>query len=226
MRHLFVVAHPDDEALGAGAFMAEAAARGDKVAVLTLNSVDLTRYKETESQLYDDMICSHQMLGVSESHTRAYVDGDFGNCDHRSMVEDIEQTIREFQPDRVYTHHPSDINHDHLVVFQSCMEAFRLWQRGREKVHPVTGFYLMEVLSSTDWGINPAVRDFHPNTYVPVKVESLARKVEALSCYENVMRDIPHPRTQQSIYALARLRGGQSGVPYAEAFECIFRLEV
>jgi len=40
-----------------------------------------------------------------------------------------------------------------------------------------------------------------------------------------VIRPVPHPRSFEALMALPRLRGAQCGQEFAEAFECVFRLE-
>ena len=45
-KYLFVVAHPDDEALGAGATMKKLSERGDDVYVCVMNSVSDIRCKD------------------------------------------------------------------------------------------------------------------------------------------------------------------------------------
>lgn len=221
-KYLFVVAHPDDEILGAGAFIYDAARRGDEIAVAILNTCDYTRYTERK-KLLADMRESHEILGVSQCYTFEYLDSNFHREDHRKMVEDIESVIRDFQPNVLFTQHPGDINTDHYWTAASCMEAFRLWQRGRERVEAIREFFLMEVQSSTDWALNPSESRFNPNTYVWVSQNGVEAKIKALSVYENVIRAAPHPRSVEALRALPVLRGAQSGVPYAEAFECVFR---
>lgn len=226
MKHLFVVAHPDDEVLGAGAFIYDAVHKGDKVAVLVLNTCDTTRYFDDFNQIQDDLMKSHKILGVTHTFTSSYKDSNFHNEDHRKMVQVIENAIREFQPDYVFTQHPGDINTDHYWTAASCMEAFRLWQRGNsEIINPIKGLYLMEVQSSTDWALNPSIEKFDPNTYVKVSREGVEAKIEALAVYENVIRKAPHPRSVDALLSLPILRGSQAGVPLAEAFECVFRME-
>lgn len=222
-RHLFVVAHPDDEILGAGAFIYEAAKMGDEIAVLVLNTCDTTRYEGELEKIIEDMGKGHQKIGVSRCYPYNYLDSNFHNADHRKMVQDIESVIRHFQPDNIFTQHPGDINTDHYWTSAACMEAFRLWQRGREDVPPIQGLYLMEVQSSTDWALNPSETRFSPNTYVEVSREAVEAKIEVLGMYENVVRPMPHPRSEQALRALPVLRGAQSGYKYAEAFECVFR---
>lgn len=223
MKHLFVVAHPDDEILGAGAFIYDSARRGDEIGVMVLNTCDTTRYEENRSQITNDLSKTHEFLGVSKCYTCDYLDSNFHNADHRQMVQEIEAVIRDFQPDNIFTQSPGDINTDHYWTAASCMEAFRIWQRGREQIKPITALYLMEVQSSTDWALNPAIKKFEPNTYVKVSEEGIEAKIHALDMYENVIRTVPHPRSVSALRSLPVLRGAQAGVPYAEAFECVFR---
>lgn len=222
-RHLFVVAHPDDEILGGGAFIYDAVNRGDEVAALVLNTCDTTRYEDDPDGIVTDLRKSHEIIGISRFYRGRYLDSNFHNEDHRDMVQFIEGAIRDFQPDTIFTQHPGDVNTDHYWTAATCMEAFRLWQRGRETVNPIKGFYLMEVQSSTDWGVNPSEKRFEPNTYMQVSEMAVMKKIEALECYENVIRPIPHPRSCSALKALPVLRGAQAGYPYAEAFECVFR---
>lgn len=222
-RHLFVVAHPDDEVLGAGAFIYDAAKRGDKIGVAVLNTCDTTRYKDDYGAIVSDLDKSHKILGVTSRFEMNFKDSNFHNEDHRLMVQKIEKVIEMFKPDTIFTQHPGDINTDHYWTAASCMEAFRLWQRGRGEYHPVEALYLMEVQSSTDWALNPSEERFKPNTFVEVSPEAVDAKVDALAAYENVIRPVPHPRSTKALYALPVLRGAQAGYPLAEAFECVFR---
>lgn len=223
MKHLFVVAHPDDEVLGAGAFIYDSVKHGDEVSVLIFNSCDMTRYGEDRSKLITDMETSHMILGISQCYLFKVEDGEFHNASHRRMVEEIENAIKKFAPDFVYTHHTGDNNQDHIVVSQSCMEAIRLWQRpGGDNENKIKGFYMMEVPSSTDWSLNPTCK-FTPNTFVPVTHEAMEAKIRALDCYENVIRHYPHPRSISVLNALSMQRGSQCGSRRAEAFQCVFR---
>lgn len=223
MKHLFVVAHPDDEILGAGAFIFDAVKRGDEVAALIFNTRDTTRYAGFENQIVNDLKRSHEIVGISKTYLGRLEDQNFHNEDSRKMVQFIEEAIRDFEPDAIFTQHPGDVNTDHYWTAAACIEAFYLWQRGREALKPIEALYLMEVQSSTDWALNPSEKRFEPNTYVEVSKEGIEAKLKALDAYENVIRPIPHPRSPEALKALPLLRGAQSGYHYAEAFECVFR---
>lgn len=222
-RHLFVVAHPDDEILGAGALIYDAVKRGDVAAAVVLNTCDTTRYDYDRRRIVDDLIRTHEFIGITKRYLGQYTDSNFHNADHRDMVQFIEGAIRDFEPDNIFTQHPGDVNTDHYWTAASCMEAFHLWQRGRENVRPIKGLYLMEVQSSSDWALNPSEKRFEPNTFIPVSPNAVEAKVAALNMYENVIRPHPHPRSTASLNALPIVRGTQCGAPLAEAFECVFR---
>jgi hypothetical protein len=80
----------------------------------------------------------------------------------------------------------------------------------------------MEVLSSTDWAFAASRESFQPQAFYSLGEGLLERKLEALACFEGVIRDFPHPRSFEIIQGLAALRGGQAGVKYAEAFQVGF----
>jgi hypothetical protein len=64
-----------------------------------------------------------------------------------------------------------------------------------------------------------------PNTYIEIGEEGLNMKLKALRQYRGVMRDYPHPRSEEVIKGIAAYRGSQAGLKYAEAFESVFRRE-
>ena len=83
----------------------------------------------------------------------------------------------------------------------------------------------MEVPSSTEWSLNTADQRFIPNRFFEIGTEGVAIKIRALQAYKGVMRPFPHPRSEEAISGLAAYRGAQSGLVYAEAFDCAFMSE-
>jgi LmbE family N-acetylglucosaminyl deacetylase len=153
--------------------------------------------------------------------------GDFPNIEintvsHLELVQFIENVIIETKADIIFTHHPADLNNDHLHTSLACQAAVRLFQR-RSEVAPLKEFLFMEVPSSTEWALNKAMNQFSPNTFIEVGEASIDKKIEALAQYRGVMRDYPHPRSNEALKGLAAYRGGQAGMVYAEAFESVIR---
>lgn len=214
MKYLFVVAHPDDEVLGAGGFIKQVVDNGDEVSVVILNA----DYEKTRQGMMDDLLKSHKILGINRRLLCSYTNMNFFREDQRGMVETIEKEIREFCPDVIFTHYEKDIHSDHKITSIITQQAARLWQRHND-CHKVKALYFMEVMSSTNWGAN----DFVPDTYVDVKPEAIEAKLEALRVYDNVLRPVPHPRSEEAITGLAVIRGSEIGYAYAEAFKTCWR---
>ena len=221
--NLVVVAHPDDEILGFGGTGAKLAAGGDLVQpVILCGSVDARTKRPTNEQLFADMTAANRKLGFAQPVLGEFPNIRMNNIDHLSIVQFIETQVLEFQPHRIFTHHPSDLNDDHKQVCRATLAASRLFQR-RPDVRPLDSLHLMEVPSSTDWGFPAAEGDaFTPTTFVEIG-EWLESKIEALGCYTNVMRDFPHSRSREALRGLAAMRGAQCGLGYAEAFQTIFQ---
>lgn len=222
MRYLIVAAHPDDEVLGAGATIHKAVANGDEVYVCLLSHWSPTR----DDNLEEGITASHKILGVKKSYVCDLGCMRFKDADHHEVVRFIESCIKGCQPDILITHHPSDIHIDHGVTAECCMEAAKLPQRQICEIETIKNILFMEIPSSTDWNINPTTECFRPNTFVNVSLEDIYAKYEAISVYDNVVRDQPHPRSIAAMNALITVRGSQAGFMFAEAFQSVFRLEV
>lgn len=223
MNYLVVVAHPDDEVLGAGATMYKLAQEGHTVSVCIMSGeVNARNYRPATEELDEDVSNSLNLLGVKKVIKGTFPNIEFNTVPHLQLVQFIEKTIEETQPEVVFTHHPADLNNDHLHTSLACQAAVRLFQR-RPDITPLKELLFMEVPSATEWGLNKAMNQFNPNTFVEVGEEAIDKKVEALSLYRGVMRPYPHPRSNEAIKGLAAYRGGQAGMMYSESFESIFR---
>ena len=75
-----------------------------------------------------------------------------------------------------------------------------------------------EVLSETEWGSEIAM--FKPNVYYDI-TDTFQVKIEVMQAYSSELRKFPHPRSLEVIEALAKKRGSEVGVKYAEAFYLI-----
>ena len=225
MNYLIVVAHPDDEVLGAGATMYRKHQAGANVDVCILSGGVAARHLRPEdAELESDIIGSNGVLGVRQCIKGDFPNIQFNTVPHLKLVQFIEQAILRCEPDVIITHHPGDTNNDHLHTSRACQAAIRLFQR-RPEVRPIKELWFMEVPSATEWCVNQAMNPFAPNTFVEVGKDGVDRKIEALSLYRDVMRPYPHPRSTEAISGLAAWRGSQAGLCYAEAFQCAFRRE-
>ena len=224
MKYLLVVAHPDDEVLGAGASIWKWCKNGDTVDVAIMCTEAKARaFRPDDKELEEDTHHAIKSLGVNNIYEATFPNIEMNTVPHLKLVQFIESVIKESEPDIVITHHPADTNNDHMQTSMACQEAVRLFQR-RPEVKRVKEFWYMEVPSCTEWKINNAFQSFNPNCFVEVGKEGVDAKIKALSMYRGVMRPYPHPRSSEYITGLAAMRGGQWGCNYAEAFEVVMRL--
>lgn len=223
MKYLLVVAHPDDETLGAGASIWKWANAGHTVDVCIMCTEAKARaFRPEDNELADDTNASNKFLGVNKIYEGTFPNIEMNTVPHLKLVQFIEAAIKVSEPDIIITHHPADTNNDHLQTSLACQEAIRLFQR-RPEFKPLAEFWYMEVPSCTEWALNTAFNRFQPNTFVEVGKEGVEAKIKALSMYRGVMRPYPHPRSSEAIEGFAAYRGCQSGLNYAEAFEIAMR---
>ena len=221
MKYLVVVAHPDDEVLGAGATIYKLIKNGNDVAVCTMANQAAARANISDT-LADDQKNAMDILGVTKVYSSDFPNIQMNTVPHLELVQFIEKCIEDFKAEAIITHHPSDTNIDHQETSRATQAACRLFQR-KPGVPSLKLLLYMEVLSSTEWSLDSSSNRFAPNYYVEVGTEGVEIKLEALKAYKGVMRDYPHPRSEETIRGLAAYRGSTSGLFYAEAYECVFR---
>lgn len=221
MKYLIVVAHPDDEVLGAGATIYKLISQGHQVAVATMANHAAARANISET-LSNDQMDAMEVLGVKQIYTADFPNIKMNTVAHLDLVQFIEKCIEDFQAEAFITHHSSDTNIDHVMTSGAVQAAVRLFQR-KEGIPPLQELLYMEVPSSTEWSVDSSANRFTPNYFVEVGKEGVNKKIEALSSYKGVMRPYPHPRSVEALKSLAAYRGSQAGCNYAEAFECVYK---
>lgn len=221
MNYLVVVAHPDDEVLGAGATIHKLIEDGNKVAVAIMVSHAAAR-KDLSSTLSDDEAEALSIIGVEKKYEADFPNIKMNTVPHLELVQFIESCIEDWEADAIITHHPSDTNNDHVMTSYAVQAASRLFQR-KSGVPALKELLYMEVPSSTEWSFDSSANRFTPNFFVEIGKQGIELKIRALSAYKGVMRPYPHPRSNEALEGLAAYRGVQAGCNYAEAFECALK---
>ena len=221
MNYLVVVAHPDDEVLGAGATIHKLVTQGHNVAVAIMVTQAAARVNLSVT-LSDDQAEAMSILGVHKVYGADFPNIKMNTVSHLELVQFVENCIEDFQAEVIITHHPSDTNNDHVNTSYAVQAASRLFQR-RENIPTLKELIYMEVPSSTEWSFDSSSNRFTPNFFVEIGKKGLDAKIKALQAYKGVMREYPHPRSIKALDGLAAYRGVQAGCYYAEAFECVFK---
>lgn len=115
MKYLLVVAHPDDEVLGAGASMWKWSHQGDMVDVCIMCTEAKARvFRPKDNELEDDTNASNKFLGTNRIYGGTFPNIEMNTVPHLQLVQFIERAIKESGADIIITHHPADTNNDHL----------------------------------------------------------------------------------------------------------------
>lgn len=210
-----VVAHPDDEALGAGGALIRHAQAGDQVEIVILSDGEGSK---TDPRTRDPVRTkkAEQWAARAGCRLRAVFelpDQRFDSVPMLDIVSILQPELEAFVPDIIYTHHPGDLNHDHRLTCNAVLVTQRpIRANGR-----MSDIYAFEIPSSTDQAPNTAPFSFLPNRYVAID-DTLEAKMEALKVYGRELGNPPHPRSLESIRALATKRGAECGARAAEGF--------
>ncbi len=220
-RALIVSPHADDEALACGGLMARLADQGTETMVQFMTVDGFHHYGleggTTYQQRLDEIADVAKLLGFSWDI--AYGDQDLieklDTVPKRDLVDLFETRINEFRPDLVLIPSGADYDQDHVATFETVVAALR-------PIAPVFGKHLVPhvlVYESPKimWWVDDIPR---PEAFVDIS-EVLDRKLEALAAYASQARPSPHIRCEESVTALACLRGKEIGVEHAEAFKVL-----
>lgn len=220
---LIVAAHPDDELLGCAGTLARHAAAGDTVHVLILaqgatardqRRNDAKRAAELES-LRAAARDAAAIIGAEAPRFGGLPDNRMDGTDLLDIVKIVEKVVDEVKPMVVYTHHGGDLNIDHQITHRAVLTACRPLPGSS-----VRAIYAFETLSSTEWGSPVQAAAFQPVHFVDI-TKHLDQKLRALDCYDSELRPFPHPRSVETVTALARYRGACAGVAAAEGFQVV-----
>ena len=215
---LVVAAHPDDEVLGCGGTLNQN--KNKIIQILFLSDGVSSRGENLNNE-----IKSRKNSAIKFSKTISklkpiflnFPDNSFDRVKFLDIVQEIEKVIQKFKPDTILTHSSSDLNIDHQITHKAVMTACR-----PQPNFCVKEIYSFETLSATHWQ-SPSMKNvFNPNYFVGVS-DFMDKKIKALQCYDNEMREAPHARSYESVENLSKFRGSLVGVKNAEAF-CVERI--
>ena len=221
---LIIAAHPDDDILGCGGFLSKFGKDKD-IRVVFIAEGTSCRFSSSEINEKKEEISNEikhrnscgkkalSYLGVKDCEFYNFACGRLDQIPLIDINKIIENEISEFKPDIILTHSKKDLNSDHKIIFSSVLTATRPVRKSKVK-----SIFSFEVLSSSEWNFS---KSFAPNYFLELSREDIDKKWAALSMYDTEVKEFPHPRSKEGIDTLAKYRGLQSGVPFAEAFKLI-----
>jgi LmbE family N-acetylglucosaminyl deacetylase len=204
---MILVAHADDETLGAGGLIQKLLATAWDVDVVIMSDGMLT-VRDVVEDNRTDALTACKRLGLRKDPTfLGFADQKFDTY----PMADLANAVLELrlEPDLIVTHVDTDLNLDHRLV---C-DVAKIVGRPKRKPIAILG---SEIPNTSFW--NGDV--FPANYYVDISLE-IDVKVEAFAAYGNELQQYPHPWSREGLKLLSQYHGMQCGCPYAEAFSII-----
>ena len=223
MNILVLVAHSDDETIGLGGTLARHIIEGDSVYCKYFTDGVSSREKDkynqkTKINRMESSLVASKVIGFKWLKNSNYPDNKMDTVPILEIIKEIEKIKELIKPDIIYTHSPSDLNIDHRIITESTITAFR--PKAEETYKEIR---LFEVASATDYAHKSITDTFHPNLFIDIS-KTWEIKLKALNAYSTEMNKSPNSRSFEGIENLAKYRGSQSGLFYAEAFEVIRKI--
>lgn len=210
MKILFVLAHPDDETYGpAGTIMK--LAKDHEVTVISMCNGSRPGAENVASYRAGAFYRNCEEMGVK---WKLYNSQDC-SLEYDTALKIIEDEVKLYSPEVVYTHNISDIHKDHRLVAECCMVACR-----PKPDSSVKTLYMCEIPASTEWGFGQ-FGDFVPNVFVDI-TDYMPHKIKMLEQYGTEVYNTPDARSVDNMRILAQKRGMQVGVRFAEAFKLVY----
>ena len=223
MNILVLVAHSDDETIGLGGTIAKHVKNGDSVfckyftdGISSREGIQIDQ--DSNKNRINSSILASKILGFNWLENSNYPDNRMDSVPRLKVIKEIEKIKENINPEIIYTHSPSDLNIDHRIIAESTLTAFR--PKAEEIFKEIR---LFEVLSATDYGHKSITDSFNPNLYIDIS-KTWEIKLKALNAYSDEMNKFPNSRSIEGLKNLAKYRGSQSGLFYAESFEVIRRI--
>ena len=142
-----------------------------------------------------------EVLGIPKTNLRIYrYEVRTFSYRRQDILEDIVSLRNELQPDLIFMPSPNDLHQDHKVVAEEAIRAFKRFT--------ILGY-------EEPWNNI----SFNTVSFIPLEERHIKKKIGALKCYET--QRYRSYLNEEFIRGLARTRGTQIEVKYAEAFEVI-----
>jgi len=211
---VFISPHPDDETLGCGGTILKHHEAGNPIhwVIVTAmtESKEYTPQKIAERQKEINTIAG--MYGFTAVHNLNLPTTQLDTIPTGELIKTFGALFSEIKPTTVYLPNRSDVHSDHRVVFNAAWSSCKTFR------FPFIRRVLMyETLSETEYAPPFFETAFLPNSFSDIS-PFLEKKIEIMRHYNGELKSPPFPRSEESIRALALLRGTTAGVAYAEAF--------
>jgi len=217
LKVLVVAPHPDDETLGCGGTILKHNDLNHEVHWISVTNISDDEWSEFKVKSRQKEI--KKIAKMYNFKTFSNLDFTAARLDSVPMVDivsKISELVQEIQPNIVYVNNYNDVHTDHQVVFKAVISATKNFRQPS-----VSRILMYETLSETEFHPAFSGESFNPNVFVDI-TDFFSQKCQIMKQYEGEVMESPHPRSIDTIEALAKYRGSRIGEKYAEAFQLIY----
>lgn len=195
IRVLALGAHPDDIEAGCGGTLIEYARAGHQVFLLVLTEGEAGGQSHVRRQ---EQEAAAKLIGVEKVYWGGLHDTEISV--DRAVIKQIEEVVREVDPQVIFVHYPDDTHQDHRNLATCAVTAAR---------------HTRNVLFYE----GPTTQNFAPTTFVNID-RVLEGKIAALCAHRSQIEktNIEKLTIVDIIRASSHFRGIQGRVTNAEAF--------
>lgn len=220
---LVIAPHADDEVLGCYGLIKKIKENGGKVFVQILS---MGGYKKIEGTKITKEQWKTELEQVSKTMNIdgfdiAFFDDEIKHIDtmpQQDLIEIIESkskfSISKLKPSIVAIPTVFSTHQDHVRTYQVAISALR--PHPQKTSHMPTMVISYESPEYYFWSASSEFGRFFPNFYLNLEEKEVKNKIDTLNIYQTQMRE--GQRGKDSLTALARIRGNEIGLDYAEAF--------
>lgn len=205
-RILVIAPHADDEVLGCGGYLLHQKALGADIMIIigTIGGRDKRQsFKARFSEFKE--VCK----ALNAKSVILFIDRDarLDTIPSFNITCNLDQQIDSFRPDEVFINYRS-LHQDHIKMYDCALASMRL----REGYAPRMVALYEYPFATTQVGPIGGGFMYHDIT------DCIDGKVGLFELYGSQIRQTPSPLNSEGIKALARIRGVECGVGYAEKF--------
>ena len=211
MNILVLAAHPDDETIGMGGTIKKLS-KNNKIHLCVVSEGASAQYSDEKMITVRRNACkkSGKILGISDYTFLDFPDMQLDTIPHLEINIELEKIREKINPKIVYTTPNDDLNKDHQKVFESTLVMTRPHSSN-----------VKHVLSYEFPGKRKT--PLNHNVYEDITNE-FKYKIEAFKMYKTELKNFLHPRSLKAVESIAIMRGIESGLQKAEAFNLIHHI--
>ncbi len=207
-RILVMCAHSDDQILGPGGTIVKYSKQGKEVKTIIFSYgekshphlkkeiIIMKRVKEAQE--------ADKIIGGKGVTFLALTEGRFKKeIEQKHIISKIIKIIKDFKPDKIFTHSDEDNHPDHKIVSKTTIEIV-------DKMKFKGDVYIFDV-----WNLLRLKKRDMPKMYVDIS-DTFSTKLKALNCFESQWMAML--MLKWSVYVKAIRHGLNLGVRFAERF--------